>query len=171
MAILQKRAMAEKWDVSPEVVYYVANAIRSNIRALEGALTKLVAYASVMDLPICIDLAQSVLGEYLIERSVPSMMRKGISFDMILSAVAAQFQIPVEALRGERRDKKTATARQAAMLLCRQMTGSGLATIGKTLGGRDHTTVQRGISKMETLMEQDEELKTAVQEARERLDR
>jgi chromosomal replication initiator protein len=171
MAILQRRAIGEKWDLSAEVVYYIANAIRSNIRALEGALTKLVAYASVMGLPICIDLAQSVLGEYLIERPVPSMMRKGISFDMILSAVAEQFQLPVAAIRGERRDRQTVTARQAAMLLCRQMTGCGLATIGKAIGGREHTTVQRGIAKIENQMEQDEDLRNAVQEARDRLDR
>jgi chromosomal replication initiator protein len=169
MAILQRRADAEDWHVSREVVYYIANAIRSNVRALEGALTKLVACSSVMKCPISIELAQNVLGDYLIERPGAGRMAKGMTFETILAAVADHFRIPVEVLVGERRDQSTALARQVAMLLCREMTGSALSHIGSAFGGRDHTTIQRGIAKVERLLKEDSQLTESLDSVRETL--
>jgi len=169
MAILQRRADGEDWQVSREVVYYIANAIRSNVRALEGALTKLVACSSVMKCPISIELAQNVLGDYLIERPSMGRMAKGMSFETILAAVANHFRIPVESLVGERRDQSTALARQVAMLLCREMTGSALSHIGSAFGGRGHTTIQRGIARVESLLKEDPRLTATLDSVRETL--
>ncbi len=171
MAILDRRCSVEEWEVPQEVIYYIASMIRSNIRALEGALTKLIAYSSIMRSPISVDLVQSVLGDYLIEKPLPGQMRKGISLEIILAAVAEQFKTTTEVLRGQRRDRPAVTARQLAMYLCREMTGTCLAQIGATLGGRDHTTIQRGIARIESQLKIDAGLQTALQETRNRLDR
>lgn len=170
VAILERRCAQKTWDVPKDVVFYIASAIQSNIRALEGALTRLVAYASIMGAPISIDLAQSVLGEYFIEKPTPSRMQKGISVETILRAVAEHFQTSVEALRSQRRDREVATARQVAMFLCREMTEVGLAQIGAAIGGRDHTTVQRAITKVETLLDYDPVTQRNVQEISRKLD-
>ncbi len=171
MAILEHRCRAEGWSLEPEIIYYIANAIQSSIRSLEGALTKLVAYSSIMRCPISVGLAESVLGEYLIEKPIASQMRKGISFDMVLGAAAAQFGTAVDAIRGPRRDAGLVMARQVAMFLCRELTGASLAQIGDAIGGRDHTTVQRGIAKIERLLQTDPALQSALNETRSRLER
>src|SRR5438552_5316672 len=94
MAILQRRCEAEEWSaaVSQEVLYFLAGSIPSNVRALEGALNRLVAYSSVMGAPISIDLAQGVLGEYLIEKpgfgGASAVARKGITAEEIVGAVS-----------------------------------------------------------------------------------
>src|SRR5207244_4330504 len=84
LAILERRCAQEQWRVPKEVIHYIASAIQSNIRTLEGAVTKLVAYSSIMQSPISVELAQSVLGEFFIGKPVPSQMRKGLSLDLIL---------------------------------------------------------------------------------------
>ena len=171
MAIIDRRCAAEGWSVSQEVVYVIASGIQGNIRSLEGALTKLVAYASIMRCPLTVDLAQEVLGEYIIERPAAGKSRKGVTMETILAAVAEEFEISVESLRGERRDKATVTARHAAMYLCRDITGSALSQIGAVLGGRDHTTIQRGIARIESLIPNDPALQAHVEQTRRRLDR
>jgi chromosomal replication initiator protein len=171
MAILDRRCAAEGWEVSQEILYYIAAGIQSNIRSLEGALTKLVAYASIMRCPLTTDLAQDVLGDFIIERPAAGASRKGVTMETILAAVAQQFGTNVETLRSERRDKAAVTARHAAMYLCREITGSGLAQIGAALGGRDHTTVQRGIARVERLLGVDSGLVGQLEESRRRLER
>jgi len=171
MAILQRRSADEGWSVPSEVICYIAGAIRTNVRALEGALTKLVAYSSIMHAPLSVDLAEEVLGDYLIESPLAPQVQKGVSFEAILAAVSEQFQVPVEAIRGPRRDRQVVAARQTAMLLCRELTGAGLAQIGAVLGGRDHTTIQRGIARLEELMRQDPAAREAAAQVRRRLER
>lgn len=170
MAILEKRCAVEKWSVNKEVLYYIASAIQSNIRALEGALNRLVAYSSIMRSPCNIEVAQSVLGEYFIEKPISEQMRKGISMETIFRAVSEQFGTSIETLRGQRRDKEISQVRQVAMYLCRELTENGLAQIGAALGGRDHTTVQRAIAKIEANLTYDQSLQRTVQQIREKLD-
>ena len=171
MAIVERRCAAEEWDVSPEVVYFIASGVQTNIRSLEGALTKLVAYASIMKCPLTIDLAQEVLGDFIIERPAAGSSRKSVTMETILAAVAEQFGTNVETLRSERRDKAAVVARQTAMYLCREITGSGLAQIGEILGGRDHTTIQRGIARLDSLLAGDSQLAANLEETRRKLDR
>lgn len=171
MAILSTRCAMEGWQVPDEVIYFVAASICSNIRALEGALTRLIAYSSIMRAPISVDVAQSVLADYLIEKPVPGRTRKGVSMETILAAVAQQFGTSTEVLRGRRRDRATACARHIAMLLCRELTGASLDQIGEALGGRDHATVQRGIARIEEALRSDAGLREAAARIRERLER
>lgn len=170
-AILERRCQAEDWKVPKDVLFYIASAIQSNIRALQGALTRLVAYTSVMNSPYSIEAAQSVLGQYFIEKPPPGYAtNKSVSVEFILQTVAEEFGISVDALRGERRDKEVVKARQAAMYLCRELGGINLAQIGAAIGGRDHTTVQRAIVKLENMMPFDRPLYAIVQEARRKLE-
>ncbi len=171
MAIIERRCAAERWSVSQEVVYVIASGIQGNIRSMEGALTKIVAYASIMRCPLTVDLAHEVLGDFIIERPSTGASRKSVTMETILSAVAEEFETSVESLRGERRDKATVTARHAAMYLCRDITGSALAHIGAVLGGRDHTTIQRGIARIDSLLPNDPALKSHIDQTRARLDR
>jgi len=170
VAILERRCVVEAWQVPMEVINYIASAIQSNIRALEGALTKLVAYSSVMSSPYSIELAQSVLGEYFIEKPGPGMRHKSVPIDTILRAVAEQFDTPVDILKGQRRNKDIVTARQVAMFICRELTENPLTQIGAGIGGRDHTTVQRAIAKIEAALPHDDALRQAVDILRRKLD-
>ncbi len=169
-AILERRCEAENWSVPGDVLFYIADAIQSNIRTLQGALTKLVAYASIMKTLPSMEVAQSVLGEYYIDRPLPGT-RKNVPVEMIMQATAEEFGTTVEGLRGERRDKAAVQARQAAMLLCRELANMPLAQIGAAFGGRDHTTVQRGIAKLEGLLPFDRPLHARVQSIRGKLER
>ncbi|MGC8668062.1 MAG: chromosomal replication initiator protein DnaA [Chthonomonadales bacterium] len=171
MAILSSRCASEGWQVPDEVIYFIAASICSNIRALEGALTRLIAYSSIMRAPISVDVAQSVLADYLIEKPVPGRMHKGISMETILAAVAQHFGTNTDVLRGRRRDEATASARHMAMFLCREIIGASLAHIGEALGGRDHTTVQRGIARIEEALRRDAKLREDLARIRERLER
>jgi len=170
-AILEQRCEAENWTISREVLYYIADSIQSNVRTLQGALTKLVAYASIMRTSPSIEVAQSVLGEYYIDRPLPGYVRKDVPVDMILQATAEEFGTSMEALRGERRDKETVKARQVAMYLCRELCSMPLAQIGAALGGRDHTTAQRGIAKLESIILFDRALHARLQAVKNRLER
>jgi chromosomal replication initiator protein len=170
-AILEQRCDSEDWAVPKEVLFYIADAIQSNVRTLQGALTKLVAYSSIMRTDPSIEVAQSVLGEYYIDRPLPGHARKDVPVDMILQVTADEFGTTVETLRGERRDKETVKARQVAMYLCREICSMPLAQIGAALGGRDHTTAQRGIARLEGILLFDRPLHARVQSVKNRLER
>jgi chromosomal replication initiator protein len=170
VAILERRCRAEGWSIPADVLFFIASAIQSNIRALEGALIKLVAYSSVMDSPYSIELAQSVLGEYFIEKPAPRREAKSVPVETILRAAAEGFGTTVDALLGQRRDKNVATARQAAMFLCRELTETPLTDIGMMLGGRDPSTVRHAIAKMEALLNYDPSVRRLVQEIRSNLE-
>lgn len=171
MAILQRKCEDEGWQVPEEVVYFIASAIQSNVRALEGALNRLVAYASVMGLTQNVELAQSILGEYFIEKPLPGDCTKGIAIETIQIAAAEEMGSTQEMLKSQRRDKPVALARQVAMFLCRELTDTPLAQIGAAFGGRDHTTVQRAVAKIEALVPQDRILQRHLDEIRRKVER
>jgi chromosomal replication initiator protein len=169
VAILERRCDVEHLDVPREVIYYIASAIQSNIRALDGALTRLVAYSSVMNSPHSIEMAQSVLVDYFIEKPIPGRT-KAVGMDTVQLAVAEEFGLTVEAIKSQRRDKEVAAARQVAMYLCRELTQTPLSQIGAVFGGRDHTTVQRAIAKVESLLPYDKVLQHSVHQLRRKLE-
>lgn len=152
LAILQHRCHTEGWEVPEPVLEYVADAIQSNCRALEGAVTKLVAYSSVMGAPICLELARDVLAEFFISKPLPGERAKGVSMAAILRAVSQRTGVSEEAMRGLKRDARIAAARQVAMYLARDLDNLTLAQIGEVFSGREHTTVQRSIARVEALL-------------------
>lgn len=147
MAILHKKGEIEGYNIDMDVLEYIATNIKSNIRELEGSLTKLVAYSKFSEKPINVSLAEEVLRDFI----SPNAHRK-VTPELIIQIVAEHYQISVEDLISKKRDQKIAWPRQIAMYLCRNLTDIPLSKIGSYLGDRDHTTVSHGCDKVaETL--------------------
>lgn len=151
IAILQQKAEFDNLDLSMEIIEFVASNITSNIRELEGALIKLMAYSSLRGVDITLDLVKMVLKDMLV------LKRKDISIEEIQHVVCTFFDIPDDLLRGKSRKKEISFARQIAMYLCKDMTHYSLKSIGLHFGGRDHTTVIHAVRTISDLIKKGEE--------------
>jgi len=156
MAILDKKAETEGVSLPEDVRVYIATKTKSNVRELEGALVKLVAYSSVMGTPITLAMAQQVL-KYLIPGQ-----EKRITMDSVLRAVADQFQLQPAQLKLKTNTQKIAYPRQIAMYLIKELTHSSLPEIGRMFGGKHHTTVLHSIHKIDTLRQKDADLNRLI---------
>ena len=167
IAILQRRSLSENAQVPEDVLLYIASAIQSNIRALEGAFTKLLAYSSIMNTQVSLELAQTVLSEYFIEKPV---RQRRTSVQEIVEAVSQHFAATPDDIMGAGRNKEISLARQVALYLCRDlMPEMNLSLIGAAFGGRDHATVVYACQKVRTLMELDTDLKALIGQLRKSL--
>jgi chromosomal replication initiator protein len=164
IAILRAKAEAQNVAVPPPVIDFLAQRIVSNIRELEGALTRVVAYATLNAVPVTTELAQQML-QHLLQ----SPRRQTLSPEKIVEVVARYYQIPVEQLRGKARDKQIVLPRQVAMYLMREETEAPLLRIGAALGGRDHSTVLHGCDKIEREMQESDDFRREVSSLREML--
>lgn len=167
IAILRKQVKWESLKVSDgDVLDYIASRITTNIRELYGALTRVVSYASVGDLPVTLDVAKEALKDLL-----PKSYAAPITIDAIQAEVARQFGVHVADLRGDRRSQNVTYARQIAMYLCRGLTDASLPQIGDRFGGRHHTTVLYAVNKIDRLLADghDRQLHDLVQTASARL--
>jgi chromosomal replication initiator protein len=164
IAILRAKAEAQSVAIPPPVVDFLAQRIVSNIRELEGALTRVVAYATLHAVPVTTDLAQQMLQNIL-----QSPRRQTLSPEKIVEIVARYYQVPVEQLRGKARDKQIVLPRQVAMYLMREETEAPLLRIGAALGGRDHSTVLHGCEKIEREMQESDDFRREVSSLREML--
>ncbi|MBO5515867.1 MAG: chromosomal replication initiator protein DnaA [Schwartzia sp.] len=143
MAILQQKAMMENLDIPNDVFYFIANRVNSNIRELEGALTRVIAQASFNHKDITVELASKAM-----EDVYPSDPKKTITLELIQDMTASYFKITTSDLLSKKRTQSLAQARQVAMYLCRELTNSSLPQIGERFGGRDHTTVMHAYNKI-----------------------
>ncbi len=157
MAILQKKAEAEGYVISNEVFQYIATNIRSNIRELEGALTKLIALSRVESSDITLELAENALKEFI----SPDRKRE-ITADLIINTVAEHFNLSSQDIRGSKRNSEIVQPRHMAMYLCRNMTNLSLNSIGEALGKRDHSTIMHGIEKVDNDMKQYEDIRRTI---------
>ncbi len=164
VAILHKKAKSEGIELPDDVFLYIANKIESNVRELEGALIRIIAYSSMMNRDIDLPLAQEALVEL-----VPENVAKALTVHDIQRAVCDQFHVKPDDLRSKSRQKDIVYPRQIAMYLTRELTGISLPKIGKEFGGRDHTTVMHAISKIEKDLKNDAQVAKAVNKLRERL--
>jgi len=162
IAILNKKAKAEGLDIPNEVMLYIANQIDTNIRELEGALIRVVAYSSLVNEDIDAALAADALKDI-----IPSNKPKIITVENIQEEVAKKYNIRMEDFAAKKRTKSIAFPRQIAMYLSREMTDLSLPKIGEEFGGRDHTTVIHAHDKISKLLEEDEELNHNVEELKE----
>jgi chromosomal replication initiator protein len=156
VAILKKKAEEDRLPIPDEVFHMVAEAIKSNIRVLEGSLVRLVAYSSVQASPITPDLAREAL------KDIFKPQTRTVAVEDIKIAVAKHFKIAPEALVGRKRTSAIALPRQVAMYMARMLTSLSLADIGAAFGKRDHTTVIHGCDKVGELVKTDAELKALV---------
>ncbi|GAB4248120.1 MAG: chromosomal replication initiator protein DnaA [Thermoleophilia bacterium] len=159
IAILRKKVLMDGIPLAdPEVLTYIASRVPTNIRELEGCLTRVVAFASFSNRPINTGLAQEVL------KDIPEVAGTRITIEMILNVVAGRMQVSVAEIKGDRRSRNVVRARHVAMYLARELTDASLPKIGERLGGRDHTTVIHGVNRVAELMKKDRQLYDLIQQ-------
>lgn len=159
IAILRKKAKAENLDIPNEVMVYIANQIDTNIRELEGALIRVVAYSSLVNRDMDAELAAEALKDI-----IPASRPKVVTIETIQKAVSEKFNIKMEDFASKKRTKSIAFPRQIAMYLSRELTDLSLPKIGEEFGGRDHTTVIHAYDKISDLMTRDSELRQTIEE-------
>lgn len=150
MAILRKKAQLENFIVPDEIIIFIASEIQSNIRELEGALSKITAYCMLTNQPITVNLAEEILKDM-----IPQKDQKHISLEIIQKAVADHYKLSVQEFKQKKRTRSVAFPRQIAMFLCRELTDLSLPHIGNKFGGRDHTTVIHACEKISELKKND----------------
>jgi chromosomal replication initiator protein len=159
IAILKKKADVEGLNVSNDVMVYIATKIKSNIRELEGALIRIVAYSSLTNKEISTDLAVEALKDIISNKA-----SKQVTIDLIIDVVANYYNLRIEDFKSQRRTRNVSYPRQIAMYLCRKLTDTSLPKIGEEFGGRDHTTVIHAYEKINNGLKEDEALQEAINE-------
>lgn len=161
-AILRSKAERAKRQVDPAVIELIARRVQSNIRELEGALTRVIAYAELINRPLTPDLAVSALADLL-------PRHRTLTSEQIIASVASFYNTNTATLTGRDRSKDVALPRQVAMYLMREETDASLPAIGDALGGRDHTTIMYGCDKIADQIERDDSLRRQIIAIRERM--
>ncbi|WP_202081572.1 chromosomal replication initiator protein DnaA [Caldalkalibacillus salinus] len=159
IAILRKKAKSEQLDIPNEVLVYIANQIDTNIRELEGALIRVVAYSSLVNQDMTADLAAEALKDI-----IPSNKPTFITIQKIQQIVAEQYELKIEDFKAKKRTKAVAFPRQIAMYLSRELTDASLPKIGEEFGGRDHTTVIHAQDKIKKALQTDPNLEKTMQD-------
>ena len=162
IAILRAKAEEQGTPITSDVIEFIARKIVSNIRELEGALNRIVAYASMGAMPISIELAQAVLSNVLYNPK-----KRQVTPERIAQAVSDYYGVAMEQLRGQKREKSIVVPRQIAMFLMREETDVSLLRIGAELGGRDHSTVLHACDKINREMQVNDEMRREVAAVRE----
>lgn len=160
MAILRKKEELdnlERYNIPDDVMQYIANNVKSNIRELEGSLNKLIALANLTNKEIDISLAADALKDI-----ISSNEKREVTPELIINVVSEHFGIPVSEIKGKKRNSEIVLPRQIVMYLCRAMTDTPLKSVGIMLGGKDHASVSHGVKKIEKDIQEDEALNNTV---------
>jgi chromosomal replication initiator protein len=165
IAILRKKAELDNLDIPNEVMHYIASNIDTNIRELEGALIRVVAYSSLINKEVSVLLTTEALKDIL-----PSTRPRQISIPLIQEIVSNYFKLKVEEFSAKKRTRNVSFPRQIAMYLCRELTDSSLPKIGEEFGGRDHTTVIHAHDKIATERQTDPRLNNIIKELTKRIE-
>ena len=159
IAILRKRVQADNINADQQVLTFIASRVSTNIRELEGALTRVVAFCSLTGRPMTEELAQDVLKDVFPQGDLPQ-----VTIERIQEVISERFSLSLDELCGDKRSQNIVYPRQVAMYLSRELTDSSLPKIGKQFGGRDHTTVIHATSKIARLIREDRNVYNLVQE-------
>lgn len=157
MAILRSKADQEGYKIDDEVINYIAVHVQSNIRELEGALTKVVAFSKLQNTPITLAMTENILKDQISETEV-----REITPELIIQIVSEHCHISLADMISAKRNKEIARPRQIAMYLCKEMTDVPYIKIGSCLGNRDHATIIYGCEKVKEDLTKDEALKTTI---------
>ena len=157
MAILRKKEELDGYQIDDQVIEYIAQNVKSNIRELEGSLNKIMAYANLENREINLALAEKVLKDI-----ISPNQKRTITPELIINIVAEHFDLTPSDLTGNKRSSKIAFPRQIVIYLCRQMTETTLKIIGDSLGGRDHTTIMSGINKIEREVDENDDTREII---------
>ena len=158
MAILRKKAETDNFDIDDDILNYIASNISSNIRELEGALNKLLAFHNLEHTHITMDIAERELSNII----TPDKPRE-ITAQLIIEVVSEHFHISVDQMISKPRSSEIARPRQIAMCLCKTMTSDSLDIIDKHMGGRDHSTIIHGIKKVTKDYEENDSTRTLIE--------
>lgn len=164
IAILRKKASSERLDISPDTLTYIANNIDTNIRELEGALVRVIAFAAIQGKDITTELAADALQNILSDNEA-----RPLTITDILDQVAGFYQISVEDIKGKKRTKNIVHPRQMAMYLARELTDLSFPKIGEQIGNKNHTTVIHAYEKIANNIEEDIQVKQEVEQLKQRL--
>ena len=157
VAILQKKAAERGLELAHRVAHFLARQPEGNVRVLEGYLTRVIAISSFQGVEVTLELVQRVVGPLVSERQV--------SIDDVLSAVAQQYGVKVADLKGSRKTRDVSLPRQVAMYLARRLTRASFPEIGRSFGGKDHSTVVKGVKRIQELLRENPELAEQVRVA------
>ena len=157
MAILRKNAESYDKKIDEEIIKYIATNIKSNIRELEGAFNKIIAFAKLNKVDLTIDSAEEALKDVIYPNKA-----KEITPTLIINVVAEHFGVKPEDITSKKRNSEFVQPRQVVMYLCRELTDISQVNIGKILGKKDHTTVIHGVKKIESEIENNEELRNKI---------
>ena len=157
VAIIKKKAERQSISIPDNVAMYIASKIKSNIRELEGALVRLIAYCSLTGSDVSLPTAQETLHDIL------GAGERAITIEMIQKAIADHFHMRIQELKAKNNSKAVATPRQIAMYLCKKLTGVSLPQIGREFGNKHHTTVLHSINKIEQLRHTDKDMNRLIQ--------
>src|SRR3954463_6126515 len=156
VAILKKKAEAEAVPLPDAVAIYIAGRIKSNIRELEGSLIRLIAYSSLTGRQLSVELAQEVL------RNVSDHEEKAVTIDSIQKFVSEYYQLKLAELKSRNNSKSVAMPRQVAMYMCKSLTHASLPEIGRSFGGKHHSTVIHSIKKVDELRKRDDDFNKLI---------
>ena len=157
MAILRKNAENCDRIIDEEIIKYIATNIKSNIRELEGAFNKIIAFAKLNKVDLTLSLAEEALKDVIYPNKP-----KEVTPSLIISVVAEHFSVNPEDITSKRRNSEFVQPRQVVMYLCRELTDTSFTNIGKLLGKKDHTTIIHGVNKITSEMKINEELKNKI---------
>lgn len=163
IAILRKKSEDEGVKLPEDVIQYLANTMKSNIRELEGSLVRLGAYSSLTGQMITLEMARNVLRDLIGEK------KKIVTMDDIQEAVCAQFHVKIAELKSHRRSKTLVHPRQIAMYLCRELTDASYPEIGRQFGGKDHTTIIHACRQVAKTKENDAALHATIETLKEQI--
>lgn len=164
IAILKKKATDEGIDVDESVLSYIAEKVNSNIRQLEGSLTRVYAYAKLTKRPLDSHLADAALKDI-----IPGYENRKVTVELIQQVVADYYSVDVESLLSQRRTMEITYPRQVAMYLSKELTEESLKAIGRRFGGRDHTTVINACKKIKSDMDENPQLVLVIEDLTKRI--
>jgi chromosomal replication initiator protein len=156
MAILKRKAESEGVPLPDDVALYIAGRIKSNIRELEGSLIRLIAYASLTGREITLELTQEVLKDFI------DQDEKAVTIESIQKYISDYYQLKVFELKSRNNSKSVAMPRQIAMYLCKNLTHASLPEIGRSFGGKHHSTVIHSIKKVDDLRRKDGDFNSLI---------
>lgn len=146
-----------------DVIQIIATSINNNIRMIEGAFNRIVAYANLMNMPINREMTLKILDEFSVQTI------NNVTIDKIIDYVCKIYNMQYDDIIGKKRPKNIAMARQVAMYLCRKITDASLPKIGQAFGGRDHTTVIHAYEKIEKMRKEDKSFESQLQQYEEKI--
>ena len=160
VAIAMQKCKEKGYTMDQKVLEYICQNVNTNVRDLEGALTTLSSFATLVGKPVTLDIAKEQLKNFIV---APAIRNTDITVDMIIHSTASYFNLKEYDIRGKSRNKNITLARHISIYLASELTSYSLSEIGKMMNGKDHTTIMYSVEKIKSILDTDESVKQAVE--------